>query len=72
VKGSLNGTCENNSNGPVKKKIDIWSQEIKGILYYIDCDGNVYDMNDIMRNEPSPKITMKYEKDEHGNFKLIR
>ena len=71
MKGSPNGTCENDNNKEIQKKIEIWTQEIKGILYYIDADGNVYDMNDIMRNEPSPKIVMKYEKDG-DNYKLIR
>jgi hypothetical protein len=72
VKGSPNGTCDSLENTVVKTKIDIWSHEIKGILYYIDGDGNVYDMNDIMRNEKSPKIIMRYEKDAHGTYQLLR
>jgi len=71
VKGSPNGTCGNDKNIVTKKKIEIWTQEIKGILYYIDNEGNVYDMDDIMRNEPSPKVVMKYEKDG-DDYKLIR
>ena len=71
VKGSPNGTCDNDENIVTKKKVEIWTQEIKGILYYIDDEGNVYDMDDIMRNEPSPKIVMKYEKDG-DNYKLLR
>jgi hypothetical protein len=71
VKGSPNGTCESGKNIVTKKKVSIWTQEIKGILYYIDGEGNVYDMDDIMRNESSPKIVMKYEKDG-DNYKLIR
>ena len=72
LKGSPNGTCDGAKNVVVKTKIDIWSHEIRGILYYIDAEGNVYDMNDIMRNEPSPKIIMKYEKTDDGEYKLLR
>jgi len=72
LKGSPNGTCDSAENVVVKSKIDIWSQEIRGILYYIDAEGNVYDMNDIMRNEPSPKIIMKYENNGDGVYKLLR
>tara|TARA_Y100000816_G_scaffold291431_1_gene282748 strand:+ start:734 stop:1240 length:507 start_codon:yes stop_codon:yes gene_type:complete len=71
MKGSPNGTCENVDNTTSKTKVEIWSQEIQGILYYIDKEGNVYDMNDIMRNEKSPKIILKYEKDG-DNYKLLR
>ena len=71
MKGSPNGTCQNVDNTNTKTKVEIWSQEIQGILYYIDNEGNVYDMNDIMRNEKSPKIILKYEKDG-DNYKLLR
>jgi len=71
MKGSPNGTCDSVDNTNSKTKVEIWSQEIQGILYYIDNDGNVYDMNDIMRNEKSPKIILKYEKDG-DNYKLLR
>ena len=72
MKGAANGTCINASSSTVsKKKIEIWSQEIQGILYYIDNEGNIYDMNDIMRNEQTPKVIMRYEK-EGDNYKLIR
>ena len=72
MKGSPNGTCQNVDNTNTKTKVEhLWSQEIQGILYYIDNEGNVYDMNDIMRNEKSPKIILKYEKDG-DNYKLLR
>tara|TARA_B100001093_G_scaffold510824_1_gene577444 strand:- start:9170 stop:9745 length:576 start_codon:yes stop_codon:yes gene_type:complete len=41
--------------------IQLWAEEIKGIWYYIDADNNVYDTNDILANNSSPKIIAKYE-----------
>tara|TARA_B100001063_G_scaffold246432_1_gene285570 strand:+ start:22775 stop:23281 length:507 start_codon:yes stop_codon:yes gene_type:complete len=74
IKGSPNGIYEekNDNNVNIGQKIEIYTQEIQGILYYIDNDNNVYDMNDIMRNEQSPKVIMKYEKSEEGVYKLIK
>ena len=74
IKGSPNGIYEEKYDNSVNigQKIEIYTQEIHGILYYIDNDNNVYDMNDIMRNEQSPKVIMKYEKNEEGIYKLIK
>jgi len=72
LKGSPNGTYDGENTPVSKDKIDIWSQDIRGILYYIDADGNVYDMNDIMRCDPSPKVILKYTKSEDGVYSLVR
>lgn len=47
------------------KKIDVWTQDIKGIVYYIDNNNNVYDTTDIIGNKINPKIIAKYAK--HGD-----
>lgn len=49
------------------KKITIYSQEINGIMYYIDDFGNIYDPYDIMNNDKSPKVVKKYELRKHIN-----
>ena len=36
------------------------AQDIKGIIYYIDDDGNVYEPNDVMNNVIDPKVIAKY------------
>ena len=42
-------------------KVDIWAQDIKGIIYYVDKAGNVYDTEDIMKIDKYPKrIIAKY------------
>lgn len=43
------------------KKIEIWLQEINGILYYIDSNKNVYKSEDILNNIINPTILYKYK-----------
>jgi len=52
-------------------KVDIWAQDIKGIIYYIDKAGNVYDTEDIMKIDKYPKrIIAKYHQDESGKYSI--
>jgi len=52
-------------------KVDIWAQDIKGIIYYIDKAGNVYDTEDIMKIDKYPKrIIAKYHQDEAGKYSI--
>lgn len=52
-------------------KVDIWAQDIKGIIYYIDKAGNVYDTEDIMKIDKYPKrVIAKYHKDEAGKYSI--
>lgn len=42
------------------KKIVVKAQDIKGIIYYLDEHGNVYDPSDILNSKRNPKIIAKY------------
>jgi len=42
------------------QKVDVWVQDIRGILYYIDNNNNVYQPEDIINNKTNPKIIAKY------------
>ena len=44
------------------QKIEVWAQDIQGIIYYIDKSGNVYQTEDIISNKQNPKIIAKYVK----------
>ena len=44
------------------KKRDVWTQDIGGIIYYIDSENNVYNSNDIMRSKVSPTVIGKCKK----------
>ena len=46
------------------KKVSVWAQDIKGIIYYLDNENNVYDPSDVINNRKNPKIIAKYTKTE--------
>ena len=58
-----------NDNVETVKKITVFAKEIRGIVYYIDEEGNVYDTEDVYQNKNNPKIIAKYsivkKKDEN-------
>lgn len=74
IKGAPNGKIENdllnNENNEsnddnIKEnmklsKIEVWGEDIKGIVYYIDNNNNVYDSIDILKNSKNPRIIAKY------------
>jgi len=43
-------------------KLEVWAQDIQGIMYYIDKTGNVYQAEDVISNKVNPKIIAKYAK----------
>ena len=56
-----------------EKKINVWTQDIKGIIYYIDDECNVYNPEDILNNKCNPGIIAKYslKKDEYKIEKYL-
>jgi hypothetical protein len=40
----------------VVRKVNVYAREIKGIVYYLDEEGNVYDTNDVHNNIKNPRI----------------
>jgi hypothetical protein len=43
-------------------KIETWVQDIKGIMYHVDNQNNVYDPEDIISNKVNPRVISKYTK----------
>ena len=62
MKGTPHGLVENEENKQTTQKIEVWAQEILGIVYYIDKFGNVYQAEDIVKNKTNPKVIAKYVK----------
>lgn len=63
LKGTPHGICETGDNEkPSGQKIEVWVQDIQGIVYYIDKNYNVYQTEDIYTNKVNPKIIAKYVK----------
>jgi hypothetical protein len=63
MKGTPHGIIDNqNESKPNTQKIEVWAQDIQGIVYYIDKAFNVYQAEDIVINKLNPKIIAKYVK----------
>lgn len=63
LKGTPHGIIDTqNESIPNTLKIEVWAQDIMGIIYYIDKFNNVYQAEDIVGNKINPKIIAKYEK----------
>ena len=64
LKGTPHGVVDE-SNEPKNntQKVDVWAQDIQGIVYYIDKNMNVYQAEDIISNKVNPKIIAKYVRD---------
>jgi hypothetical protein len=70
MKGTPHGIVENSDEPKMNtQKVELWAQDIKGIVYYIDKYNNVYDTADIIKNKVNPKIIAKYLKDGE-NFSI--
>jgi hypothetical protein len=63
LKGTPHGTFElEEDSKPQGQKIEVWAQDIQGIIYYVDKTGNVYQAEEIMHGKVNPKIIAKYVK----------
>jgi hypothetical protein len=63
MKGTPHGIVDTNNDIKINtQKVEVWAQDIQGIVYYIDKFNNVYDTADIIKNQVNPKIIAKYIK----------
>lgn len=61
IKGTPHGVIDfKNENQITTKKVEVWAQDIQGIIYYIDKFGNVYQAEDVVINKTDPMIIAKY------------
>jgi len=61
LKGTPHGIIdEQNEPKNNTQKVDVWAQDIQGIVYYIDKNKNVYQAEDIVGNKVNPKVIAKY------------
>jgi hypothetical protein len=65
MKGTPHGIIHLDDDDECKvttQKVEVWAQDIKGIIYYIDKQNNVYQAEDVVVNKANPKIIAKYLK----------
>lgn len=72
LKGTPHGVITQDGEIPVQKdkKLTIHAEEIKGIMYFIDNDCNVYSTEDVQSNTVNPKIIAKYSKTPEGEITI--
>jgi hypothetical protein len=61
-KGTPHGIMNEHDTVSSVTKIEVSAIDIKGIIYYLDNEGNVYDTEDIISNKKNPRIIANYEK----------
>lgn len=61
-KGQPHGVISDNPEENTVRRVTVWQQDIKGIIYFIDDANNVYDTNDIVNGVKNPKVIAKYDK----------
>jgi hypothetical protein len=65
-KGRPHGVISEDSNRVNFQKVELWAEDIQGIVYYIDKTGNVYQTEDIVNNLSNPKVIAQYVKTGQG------
>jgi hypothetical protein len=64
LKGTPHGIVDATSEPKnTTQQVEVYAQDIQGIIYYIDKNNNVYQAEDIISNKVNPKIIAKYAKD---------
>ena len=71
IKGTPNGIFSKETDQkPAKKVVEVSVEDIKGIVYYIDQENNVYNTEDVIANKENPRVIAKWERDEAGNYSI--
>lgn len=67
MKGTPHGIMSSNPEESTagNKQIEVWAQDIRGIIYYLDKNDNVYQPEDIISNRINPRVIAKYVR--HGD-----
>tara|TARA_Y100001970_G_scaffold84992_1_gene107182 strand:- start:1336 stop:1839 length:504 start_codon:yes stop_codon:yes gene_type:complete len=72
MKGIPHGEIHNQNAQNTTQKIQIWAEEVEGIISHLDKFGNVYDPQDVYQNITNPRIIAKYtKKDDTYTFQNV-
>lgn len=74
MKGTPHGIInltDNDSSKVTTTKIELWAQDIQGIIYYLDKNNNVYSAEDIVSNKLNPQVFAKYTK-KGDNYEIVQ
>ena len=71
LKATPHGVINSEESNVNIKKIEIFTQDITGITYYLDKDDNIYCSNDIMKGIQNPAIIGRCKKESNGSYTFI-
>ena len=69
-KGTPHGTTHTASDVKQQFEIQVWAEDMGGIIHFLDKDGNVYDPQDIHLGVINPRVIANYTKLENGTYAL--
>lgn len=65
-KGVVTESTAENAQNEFQKKVEVFAEDICGIVYYIDNANNVYKTEDVLGEKTNPAIIATYVKTESG------
>ena len=70
IKGTPHGIISNITEPNNTQKVEIRTQDVKGMVYYIDNNNNVYDPCDILKNITNPKVIAQYKLNDNNDYSI--
>lgn len=62
VKGIPHGSiCSNTEDNNMYMNTEVIAEEINGIVYYLDKNGNIFSTEDVLKHKPNPKVVAYYK-----------
>ena len=70
IKGTPHGIITNITEPNNTQKVEIRTQDVNGMVYYIDNNNNVYDPSDILKNITNPKVIAQYKLNDDNVYSI--
>ena len=70
IKGTPHGIISNITEPNNTQKVEIRTQDVNGMVYYIDNNNNVYDPSDILKNITNPKVIAQYKVNDDNSYSI--
>ena len=70
IKGTPHGIISNITEPNNTQKVEIRTQDVNGMVYYIDNNNNVYDPSDILKNITNPKVIAQYKLNDDNMYSI--
>lgn len=60
------------TDAPVNEErgVEVWAQDIRGIIFWIDAENHVYNPEDIERRESNPRVIAQWVKLKDGTYSI--